>query len=281
MKYLLIFFLVWVPHVAAAASISFEPQDFSAGPGSPFIVAVNATSDEYVNVFSIVLDIPQGLTPVDVSDGNSIISLFVEQPHFDELSRTLSFSGVIPGGFSGEAGRLVAITFVPENTEVTTALKLNSLSVAYAGEGISVPLSADALMLPVISGKHNLRNTLPDTDAPEEFSVVVASDPLIQEGKKVLIFSTTDKGSGMARFLVKEGFFGDLFHSFGWHEAESPYVLRDQAQTHHVYVRAIDKAGNEYVAYLPPTRLPFGVYTFIVLALCMLLFWYVQSRTRS
>ena len=60
------------PFFVEAASLSFEPQDSSAGIGEPFVVALNVTADEGVNAFEVVLDVPRALTPIDVSDGNSM-----------------------------------------------------------------------------------------------------------------------------------------------------------------------------------------------------------------
>ena len=42
----------------------------------------------------------------DSSDGNSIISYWVERPTYDPLKNTLEFSGIVPGGFYGKGGRL-------------------------------------------------------------------------------------------------------------------------------------------------------------------------------
>ena len=40
----------------------------------------------------------------------------------------------------------------------------------------------------------------------------------------------------------------------GWARAKSPYILKDQSRKSYVYVRAIDKAGNERVEMVKPKK---------------------------
>ena len=64
-----------------------------------------------INAIQAVLYIPQELVPIDISEGNSIINFWVEKPNFDEATRLLTFSGIIPGGFQGEKAPLLIVKF--------------------------------------------------------------------------------------------------------------------------------------------------------------------------
>src|SRR3990167_5867132 len=77
-----------------------------------------------------------------------------------------------------------------------------------------------------------------------------------------------------------------------WIKAESPYVLKDQSLNSIIRVKALDKAGNEYIAtYIPDESLQtismneiitytvMGVLGFILLITIGLL-WFIISRRR-
>lgn len=271
-----------IPVFAKAAEIHFDPQDSSIGTEGEFLVGVNLTSEERVNAISLVLPIPTGLRLMGVSDGNSIVTLFVEQPSFDDDERSLSFSGVIPNGFSGEEGRLVTLTFAPEKRVGSATFVLDPGSEAYAKEGEPVALYGRALTLPFAAGKRNLQDFPPDRDPPEEFDPVLIPDPSPQGSGLLIAFSTVDKASGIERYEVKESVWGNWFPSYGWQETTSPHRLTDATRTSWVYVRATDEAGNSYVAMIPPERSPFVVYIPILLGIIVLLFIvYARYARRS
>ncbi|MEK7511050.1 MAG: hypothetical protein AAB582_02355 [Patescibacteria group bacterium] len=279
---ILLIFGFCIPLSVSAATVSFEPQASTAGIDGPFVIAVNLSADTYINALDIRLMVPHSLEPIDVSDGNSIINLWLEEPHFDETTRILSFSGIIPQGFMGEQGRLLTITMRPALLESSAELELDPVSAAYAGEGEKVALTALSLKLPVVATRGNIANPIPDTDPPEAFTPIVVREEHLYEGAPVLLFSTVDKGSGIARYEVKESWFGNVFPSTGWRLATSPYPLRDGERASHIYVRAIDKTGNSSVEHMQPERIPTVMYVVPLIAiLSMLVFWYVrQMRAR-
>jgi len=98
----------------------------------------------------------------------------------------------------------------------------------------------------------------------------VSRDPNIFDGKWFLVFATQDKGSGIDHYEVlerrelkiqklgfsKEKSLHSKFYILNpWRVAESPYLLKDQELKSYIYVKAIDKAGNERVATLSPRNL--------------------------
>ena len=84
-----------------------------------------------------------------------------------------------------------------------------------------------------------------DIIPPELFEIEIHQDPNIFENKYFIIFSTTDKQTGLGHFEVKEG-------ERDWQQEESPYLLADQSLQCTIKVKAVDKAGNERIAeYIP------------------------------
>ena len=60
------------------------------------------------------------------------------------------------------------------------------------------------------------------------------------------MFATQDKISGVDIYKVREGSWG--FYK----QAESPYLLKYQKLDKKIYVKAIDKGGNERIVVLNP-----------------------------
>ncbi len=172
-------------------------------------------------------------------DGNSIVNLWIRKPYAEE--NRIFFEGVIPGGFEGSNGLLLTLQF--RGTEdIALSLSGNSQTFLNDGEGTSTNLSA----LPFrFTAQEKVDGILEkDTDPPEAFVAYITQDSNIFEGRKVLIFSTQDKKSGIAHYEVRETPETGIWRFAFWHKAESPYPLRDQALRSIIEVQAIDHAGN-------------------------------------
>jgi hypothetical protein len=100
-----------------------------------------------------------------------------------------------------------------------------------------------------------------DNFPPEKFSIGLERTTNAFSNKYFIVFNTTDKQSGIDHYEVIEepldtkNLFGWGAETAPWVEAKSPYVLEDQSLNSTIRVRAIDKAGNEYIAtYIPETE---------------------------
>jgi hypothetical protein len=92
-----------------------------------------------------------------------------------------------------------------------------------------------------------------DNDPPESFAPELGRDLNIFEGKWFLVFATQDKGSGIDRYEAEERK-TDKVDDGQWKTAESPYVLQDQTLGSYVFVKAVDKKGNQRVAFWAPQQ---------------------------
>ncbi len=81
------------------------------------------------------------------------------------------------------------------------------------------------------------RRGMIDTTSPLPITAEISNDNLLYDGQYFLIFSTTDKGSGVDYYNVQEG-------NFITNNANSPYILQDQTQEDVIIITAFDKAGN-------------------------------------
>lgn len=274
-------FGIFVASEAQAATLYMEPNQVELKRGDSVTVSIRLDTDEgeCVNVVDGVIKYSENIQPVDTSRGASIMSLWVEEPVIDKANRTISFAGGIPNGYCGRiagdprlTNNVIDLVFQSPGLQIGQSESGNIANIDFASEthvllndgfgtavspqmfGASFVLSRDAgsqLQNPwqeSVSG---------DTLPPEKFSISLERIPN-ELGKYYISFNTTDKQSGIDHYeLIEEpldskNLFGWGAETAPWVEAKSPYPLEDQSLNSTIRVRAIDKAGNEYIAtYIP------------------------------
>ena len=235
-----------------AARLYFQPQEAVIGSEKEFSVAVNVDAGKSINAIQAVISVPKELTPVDITEGNSIITFWVEKPNFDESSRLLTFSGIIPGGFQEEKASLLIVKFKTtkeqEGKAVLTFNKEKTKIYLHTSEGVEDSLELESLTLPIIKGRENIIIKNDDNDPPENFKPEISRDPNIFENRWFLVFATQDKGAGVDHYEVCEG------SKTKCAIAESPYLLHYQKLNKKIFVKVMDKSGNERIAILLPQK---------------------------
>jgi hypothetical protein len=234
---------------AQAASISVKnPSDFIQ-VGDILTVQINLnTEGKQINaVEAQVKYSTDSLIFNKVNDGDSIINLWVEEPTLTEPG-TVTFSGITPGGFSGSDVGVLTIQFEAIKEGVGSVMLENVQ--LFLHDGLGTPLQATIVPLAInIQGQSTApspKTQYIDQEAPESFTPIVSTDPDVFDGRKFLVFSTEDKGSGVDYYEVKEGEFGT------YELATSPYEIKDQTLESKIFVRAVDRDGNEYEAIIYP-----------------------------
>jgi hypothetical protein len=237
----LIFFLFAIP--VFAANISLESKSPDLALDQEFLVNVSLnTGGEYLNAVGGKLVFPAEILDVrEVRDGNSAVNFWVEKPNVSQ-SGTILFSGITPGGLFGDKNFLFSVLFrvkvagkgsidfgdikILKNDGNGTPADATISNFSFS---ISTTTSSATFAAPVVK----------DTEPPENFTPVIGQNPEMFGGKYFLVFATQDKISGMDHFEVKEGFWGK------YEIAESPYVLKNRYVIGKIYVKAVDKSGNE------------------------------------
>lgn len=269
---------------AQAASLYIDPGVSSLGRGDSVTMSVrldtDETNQECVNAVDGVITYPDSLLPVDVSIGDSIFSMWVEQPKIDKENHKISFAGGIPNGYCGRiagdprltntivklifrspgfsigapAGSSSAkVEFAPETTAYLNDGQGTKASLALYGATINLTDKPSAVL------QDNWRQeVIDDNTPPEQFSIDLEKDGKTAGGKYFIVFNTTDKQTGIDQYQVMEEPVSRL-KAFDWGRADapweiarSPYALKDQSLNSIIRVKAIDKAGNEYIATLIP-----------------------------
>ena len=180
------------------------------------------------------------------------MSLWVEQPSINYASGVITFTGGVPGGFSGSNGPVLSfvVKALKEGTGVIAPQDIKVL--LNDGEGSEIN---DAVIKKLsIAVTKPAPKTIekpeiayippPDVTPPDPFMPLVSQHESIASNKYFVSFSAVDKDSGIGRYEIKEI---PLYLPFGetnWATATSPYVLNKQLWPTKILVRAYDQSGN-------------------------------------
>ncbi len=252
--------LLLISGSAQAAEFYFGAHSKEVGSGKAFEIGVLLnTQNQFINAVEGKIIFPDDLEVVDILEGNSIINLWVERPHRDKNGEVF-FSGIVPGGYLGERGYLFSLVLRAKSTGQITITTSDERILLNDGEATSAPVNRAPIFLSVVE-KTAIEAFLPphDSDPPEAFTPIVAQDPNLFDNQYFVVFLTQDKGSGIDHYEILEtrnpsaelkG--GKSEGTRGWRIGESPYLLQDQKLASFIFVKAVDRAGNERIAMLPP-----------------------------
>lgn len=255
-KILLTFFLgLILPQLVFAADIFFGAKTNEVRIGEQFEVKLFVnTPEESVNAFEGKITFPGDLVKVkEIRDGNSIINFWINKPKADDGA--ITFSGITPGGFQGNNSLIFSVIFEAKSEGVANFEINNARVLRNDGAGSQAVLTVASLEMKVSSRASATTPTvteIKDTELPESFAPAISRDDSIANGKWFIVFATQDKASGIDHFEIKESRQRILNVFEKWITAESPYVLMDQELRSYVWIKAVDKVGNERIAIVEP-----------------------------
>ena len=315
--------LLFVADSVSAATLYIDPPRPTLNRGDSVTLSVrldtDEAADECINAIDGVITYNEAINPVDISIGQSIFPIWVEQPVIDKENRTITFAGGIPNGYCGRVegdprltNTLLQIIFRAPGLTVgggelpplgTVTFKPETRAFLNDGFGTEAQLQTlgAELTLNQVVGNTSVDDwrtvSAEDTIPPEEFSITLEKDDYAFDKKHYIVFNTTDKQSGISHYeVIEEPVEDTRLFTFGaattvWTEARSPYVLTDQSLKSTIRVRAVDKAGNEYIATLAPQnasleRWPMSLIVeiaggVVAVLLLILLGWYFVRRRRK
>jgi hypothetical protein len=268
-------FLVWlVPTVSFAAEISFGSPKSVFAPNEEFLVNVYLDGQNVlVNALEGTVHFPSELLELkEVRDGNSAVNFWIEKPQ-STTSDSVAFSGITPSGFSGSRNFIFGMVFRAKKVGDGRLAFENIQVLQNDGLGTAAAVNSKEFVFSVSSDKPATSSedlTVKDNEPPETFVPFVGNDPTVFAGKYFLVFSTQDKGSGIDHYEVREGYWGR------YNVVESPYLLTDQSLDKDIYVKAVDKSGNEIVVILnaekPSWRYQYYLVIVILISICVLIY---------
>ena len=178
----------------------------------------------------------------DISVAGSALGVWPRKPSLGTDLKTISFTGGAPDGFN-DTHALLFTLFVqakkPGTVHFTTSHMTGFLDTGSGASVVYKDVVEDIQVLKASEHPTDARAAVVNNDkeAPLPFTIEVLQDPSLFNGMKFISFETTDAGSGIAGYQVKEGDFAPV-------ASGSTYVLQDQAHMQTIVVRAYDKAGN-------------------------------------
>lgn len=244
-----------LPQMVFAAQMFFDAKVAQVQIGEKFEVnlLVNA-EQESVNAFEGKIMFSSDMLDLkEIRDGNAIVNFWIEKPKSQDGA--ITFSGVTPGGFNGVRGSILSAIFAAKKQgfakfEVNDARVLRN-----DGTGSAATLTITPFEISVSSGAPVAMpapTEVKDNEKPESFIPEIAKDETLFNGRRFIVFATQDKASGIDHYEIKESRQMILSIFQKWTSVESPYVLADQELRSFVWVKAVDKAGNERIMKIAP-----------------------------
>ena len=265
--------------LACAATLNvMAPPSVAIGQPFRVDVALDTQGDDANAIQGKVVFPPSLFTFQGINDGSSPVSLWIEPPH-ETSSGTIVFSGIVPGGFSGSANSVVGVMLVPvaRGTGVIDVQNVELLRNDGQGSPIAATTAGQTITIGSFVAASSAEPLLSST-VPQKFIPIITQSPDLYNKEYFLVFSTTDKGSGINHYDVLEVPAGAaLGKNPQWVTAVSPYLLKDQTLSSDIYVRAVNNQGGFTVVKVS-ARFPrnitlelalFGSVLFLVLLIVM------------
>ena len=266
---------------ADAALLYFDPGSAELFRGDSVTVSLRLDTDEgeCINTIDATIHFDEFIKAVDISRGDSILNIWVEDPVIDEVNHTIRFAGGLPGGYCGRIPGDPSLTNVilklvfrspgftvggSENDSAHIWLDTSSQVLLHDGYGTPAPLRfQDARIALLSTSGTSISDTWntevrADTEIPSDFAITLTKDDVAFSGRYFVVFNASDKQSGIDHYEIME----EPFSEWGafkwgradapWQKVESPYVLEDQTLNSTIRVKALDKAGNVRIVTLVP-----------------------------
>lgn len=243
-------FLLLAPNLAVASIIKVSPSqgNFRTNQDVPVRIVLDSQRKK-INAISAEIAVPANVN-VKVSDGNSIISNWIETPAV--VNNIVKFAGIIPGGYIGSDGTVLTL-LLSSNQPRSANIRFAALPKAllHDGSGTEDTVSVIAGNLQFSANGAVVEPQI-DTTPPEPFVVTITREQTLYGGQYAAVFATQDKGSGIDHYEILEEKRYNKDSDSNWRVATSPYLLKDQTRSSYVYVKAVDRAGNVRLASVAP-----------------------------
>jgi len=176
-------------------------------------------------------------------------------------------------------GSIVKVVFLAKKTGPTN-FYLSDNSILYLNDGQGTKTSAQnqkvSLTILESDGSVPVQNTwqenlTSDKTAPRNLIIQLGKDPYTFEGQYFISFFAEDKESGIDHYEVKEG-------DKDFVTTASPYILSDQSLKSKIFVKAVDKNGNEKVLEFKNTKAFYLQSWFISLVIILIIYFIWQKK---
>ena len=278
-------YLLFVVPMAQAASFSADNIPESVGVGQQFQLDIFVDSEnDILNTIEGSVKFSENDFKInDIRDGNSSILLWIDKPK--TVSGAVTFSGMTPNGIVRDKNFIISLILEPRRS-AEALVTLTGTGYLNDGNGTKVTIKPANFKISVkkeLQPDISVADLKNDRETPEDFIPVIVRDDGLLSGKYAVIFETQDKFSGIDRYEIAEpklGLFG--VEKPKWGIAVSPYTLNDQSRESFVYIKAVDRNGNERIKKISPEK-SFAVYKysaiwFILIVLLLAIGYFTRKK---
>lgn len=248
---------VAIPYSAQAVSIhAISQPEVRIQEVFPIEIFLD-TEGQNINALEGTIELSQNIVVEDVRFAGSIVSFWLDEPKKSQGS-VISFSGLIPGGYQGSPektgmGNLFTLYVRSSNPGIGTVSFRDSITYLNDGEGTAVNLSKSPIEFSIVS--EGLSGASPKNDSfpPDSFTPeIVSGEPFGLLGD-VLVFSAIDKDSGIDRFKIGFSYIAYMPDELiGYSTITSPFTLPEGSRNLYIFLKAIDRQGNERKVIIAP-----------------------------
>lgn len=240
------------PSYAHAARIFLEALPSDKAMGQRFEVRVFAdTEGESINAWSGAMRFPSGILKApELRDGNSAVNFWIDKPAAE--GDVIKFAGVTPGGFNGKRGLLFTAVFHSLRPGSAPIMFEEAKFLKNDGRGSPADVSLGRLDIRISANAAVTALIEEDAEPPEDFLPAVSRSDYVFDNQYFVAFSSQDKISGIAGYFIAES--PRRRGEPDWAPAASPHILADQGRHSYIFVKAVDRAGNERIAVITPEK---------------------------
>lgn len=203
------------------------------------------TGADSVNAISGEIKLPPEIQVSEIYTGKSTVIFWIEKPIISPLTHTITFSGLTPGGITGDRS-VFSFAMKSDTSGKYTLIVSNPTALKNDGKGTSLPVEQSRSQVTVSSKNLPSTASFGDTIPPEQFTPVIVSTPDLFNNKSFVSFATQDKGVGIDHYEYADTLWGKPGKD-EWKPAESPFELPPRASIKKIYIKAVDKKGNETI----------------------------------
>lgn len=290
---------------AQAARVYMEGGTEASSNRSPMSVSVFLDAEEdTLSAVSGTFSFPTDLFDVkSISTQNGIVSMWVTSPHisteklFDGRT-SISFEGIMPGGFSGvlspnykgtKPGILFTVLLIPKNSGTGRFLLDNVGLHSYDSSGtlLASEGSSAIITVPPLTGKALLKsNTLTQIDS-KTLVVTLSRNELIDNNSWYLMVNENEVIHSIDHIEIAETSEYDPIHlaSFEWHTVTVPYILFYQSRNKYIHTKVVYTDNTFAINTLPPVEnsqaYPYLTRILLVIVIAVLLLYRYDKNIKE
>lgn len=267
-------------HPASAAKLFLESagqcEEIGVGENIHLELFLDSRGQD-VNAIKGKIFFPSDIISLErISQKNSILNYWMDSPEEKDAGEII-FSGIIPGGFNESKGLILSFYFLAQK-EGLAQVNVGDMQVLLNdGKGTELETISSGVELLITSGEgcqtedaQELGVVIPtDSIIPEIFTPIISQYKELFDGQWFISLNAQDADYGISHYEIIESdrpidFEQVSEEDLDWVNTENLYVLRDQDLQSYVYVKAVDKAGNERIVSVSPKKKEkFPHYTYV------------------